>query len=256
MEKSSKLALTALIAGLSMAGSVYAGAMNVNQTNPWNISLGTSYTFLNGTYTRGDLSTTDESAATHEYVRNSNLDFSREWTNNVMIARDFGQFVTAGLYYEHLKTNTSPGSTIVASGGDAGTHASYNADLAIDTFLAKAHVQWHHAFSFASFETSPFVGIGLGTSHLALSNQAASIENGAYTDQLKNKSTWRFAYMAELGLITDFSSSWSVNYGVRYTNYGRMNSGTSVANYPSNQKEAVKSNIHAFAPFVNLTYHF
>jgi opacity protein-like surface antigen len=247
------------VVGLMTSLITMAAAMpTVQADNLWSVTLGTGYAFVKGYGASGDMMATGVDASDHSYIDNSNLEFQGAWTGNFMIARDLGHYFTLGLSYEYLQSNVAPGSIASGEGDDLdGTYGSYKGDLTINTFMLRGRLNWWHAFSMGVLSTTtPFVGVGIGTANLNLHNQTVLLQTGNINFTPKNNSVWRLAYSAEIGMVTAFNKAWLIDYGVRYTNYGKMNSGTKLADYPAPMKNAVESYIYSIAPFVDIVFHF
>ena len=227
------------------------------QDNAWMIAFGSSYAVVNSSSTSGDLATTDQTAATHNFVGNSNLTFEDGWTGNFELSRQILDPVTLGIAYEYLKTSAGPGNQISGAGATAGQWAAYLNDLSINTVLAKMRLILRHAFSIGGAAMSPYVAGGAGVARIEAYKQDVSTANGGTRNTLETNTVNKFAYSGSLGILTEISRSWSVDCGARYTNYGRFNSGVALADYaPGMMKAAVTSVIYSIGPYVNITYHF
>ncbi len=232
--------------------AIAVAADGISDNNPWKISAGMSYAMLNAANTSGDIALTG--GTSHYLARNSNLAYQNAWAPGIEFDRDIGSYITVGLAYEYLNSKITT-STLIPESAINQT-GSYASNLRINTFLFKTYLKWPDAFSVGSMSTSPFIGAGLGAANLAMSNQQSDTASGVLLNPLVNNTVWQFAFSAEVGAETAWTPNWSLSYGIKYTNYGKFNSGTAATDASQNIIKSVQANVYAFAPFLNLGYRF
>ena len=255
MKTSSKLALiTAGILTLSIRLAYAVPATPQAAPNNFYISAGLAYPFVNGSDTKGNIATIDKSAITNDDVRDANVNYVSLLSPEITLGWRINTMFNVALLYAQVYTKIQPDAAIYSTGTEAGQKTSFKSDLKADRFMLKGNIDWHHAFRLGHVFVSPYFGLGIGLSHLAMVN--SSVIYAVVDGSLSNRNVWRFAYSAEVGLVGALSRRVNLILGFRYLNLGTYKSSTHLVDLTTPIKKAVSATIYAYEPFVSVAYKF
>ncbi|MDR3623628.1 MAG: hypothetical protein P4L16_00605 [Chlamydiales bacterium] len=234
MKKYSLIALTVLCTNV--------GAQEFCPNLCLDFSMGPSYVIPYGYGTSGDINFPASPSAN---ISGSNLEYQKVLGWDVSVGTTFFQDFRFSVDYEYAASKISTRSAVLSED-------SYNADLFLNTLLLKSRYIAPWTFGITRF----YVEAGIGMANLATSQQRLITTADLAPFTLPNHNVWRLAFSAEVGAKTYLYNHLSLEYGVRYTNYGRYSSGVNLIEQRAQLYGSVSAHLWSIAPYVSLDLAF